>query len=590
MNYTYVINRVCSELVEASAESGEGFDTSRLGDRLQQLAKESPDDPVWRALSFACNYHLSIDPEGLVPEEAFSCGPYSPMFVLNAGDGRYNVFPIPLEQVGVDVLDIWVSFAGDEALHPLPRARLADLLWVRKHGDRAKWIKAAVGGYTQAAAVSEVHLVERGTLLGRAVAVSKESGNQNEPLKQAALQALDELTREIFESPDDSFGVVGRALTVLIDAGYDCETRLMEAMQRYGGDPWRDSDLRLLAIKASVDEADKRRLGAERIQAFEQAAERSTGLRRLAFLEHAREVALSLDDRGTAERLTVRIQQTEVSGDMECIELSYSVDEATMRSMIAPIVGDDTLSDALSRFARYLIPNLDSETIEGLVNERNNVAPLQAIIGKTRFGPDGTCVSLPSGSEERHLADIGDMKAEQITSTVGFFGPAIVRSLDERYDMPQTFAECFGQVIPTEAVKTIAAAHERWKVGDLRSAVAVLWPVVEYITRDICLAYRLPTAALKSKSFPQTRPLGPLLNDLSPLIEDEFAWYLEAALVDGWSLNLRNQYAHGHAPNVDDGIAYAILFHVVCVLREIKNSGFCEPPCEQGNVDSREYP
>ena len=42
-------------------------------------------------------------------------------------------------------------------------------------------------------------------------------------------------------------------------------------------------------------------------------------------------------------------------------------------------------------------------------------------------------------------------------------------------------------------------------------------------------------------------------------------------LVEGWALNLRNAYAHGHPPNLDHTIAYSILFHVVCVLRLIEN-------------------
>ena len=87
--------------------------------------------------------------------------------------------------------------------------------------------------------------------------------------------------------------------------------------------------------------------------------------------------------------------------------------------------------------------------------------------------------------------------------------------------------------------------------------------------RSICLAHGLTTASRKSRSFPQTRSLGELLRDLAPHIDERYASYLDAALVDGWALNLRNVYAHGHIPSVDHTIAYSILFHIVCVLRLI---------------------
>ena len=86
---------------------------------------------MWRALSCACNYHMG---DG----GPFACGPYSPMFVFPKGGDQYSVFPVPLEQVETDVLNIWAVHANDKALHPIPRARLADLLWVRRHGDRGK--------------------------------------------------------------------------------------------------------------------------------------------------------------------------------------------------------------------------------------------------------------------------------------------------------------------------------------------------------------------------------------------------------------------------------------------------------------------
>ena len=60
-----------------------------------------------------------------------------------------------------------------------------------------------------------------------------------------------------------------------------------------------------------------------------------------------------------------------------------------------------------------------------------------------------------------------------------------------------------------------------------------------------------------------------MLEDLADHINEKYAVYLDAALVDEWALNLRNLYAHGHPADMDDSMAYVILFHIVCVLRVI---------------------
>lgn len=565
-NYIDVINRLCSELAEESAESKGRFTTSRLGDRLQELAKESPGDQVWRALSYACKYHMS-------DSGPFAYGPYAPMFVIPNGDNLHRVFPVPLDQVESELLDVWAVYASNETLHPMPRARMADLLWVRKHGDRGKWIKVAVEAYKKAAEIPEVEMVERGEMLARAVAICQESRSQDANLKAGTLATLAGLAKESVDSSVDSFGVAGRALIVLIDAGYPCEAILTDAMRKFDSDPWRASDLRALAIKASPDQATQRQLQAERIEVFESAADLSAGTRRVSLLEHARSIASSVDDSSEVERLNGLIQRTDIQGDMRRIEASSTIDESIIRSVVEPITGDDALPDALSRFAQHLTPNLSDEVMEQNMGQMAETAPLTTLIDRVHFGPDGTAVYLPSGSAERHLADIGQQRAQVIVFSAGLFGQPVLQDLDKRYGMgPLNLAACFSPVMPQEAVDTIIAAHERWQAQDHHSAVALLWPAIERIARSVCLPHGLTTASWKSASFPRTRPLGQLLKELAPHIEDNYAKYLDAALVDGWALNLRNLYAHRHSPSVDHGIAYGILFHTVCVLRHISSS------------------
>ena len=180
---------MCADLARESAEGDSlCFTTDRLGDRIQDVAKGSPDDLVWRALSYACNYCLG-------GRGHFTFGPYSPMFVFPEGGDQYNVFPTPLDRVGPDVLEIWADYACAEELHPMPRARLADLLWVRLHGDIKTWITTAVEMNIQAGAIPEIEVSERGDMLARAVVIIKESNNQHKELQAEALTALVGLAR-----------------------------------------------------------------------------------------------------------------------------------------------------------------------------------------------------------------------------------------------------------------------------------------------------------------------------------------------------------------------------------------------------------
>ena len=244
------------------------------GTVFKTLPKGLPMDLVWRALSYACNYYVG----GRGP---FVFGPYSPKWAGPNENGQHRVFPKPLDRVETDLLEIWADSAGAEELHPMPRARLADLLWVRKRGDKKTWIKTAVEMFVEAAAIPEIVVSERGDMLARAVAIVKESNNQHKELQAEALTALAGLARESIDSAVDLYGVTARALFVLVDTEYPCETILADAIQKYGSDPWRASDLYTAAIKATPDEAPKRRLEAKRVKVFEDAADLDTGLRAL---------------------------------------------------------------------------------------------------------------------------------------------------------------------------------------------------------------------------------------------------------------------------------------------------------------------
>ena len=556
---TPVVNDVCAELSKVGEWPEVGLMVSDVGDRLGQL-DESPDEQASKALVVACQFGLGYVDD----EDPFSCGPYSPKAVLRQGD-QILASPLPGE-VGDEMLEVWAAYADDESLHPLVRARLADLLWVRKHSDRGRWAQLAIETYVESA-VPEVWICERFDGLARAVDICREANRQD--LMVEPLDALAALAQEALDAPTDLYGPAASALIVLAHNGRPCAEMLDVAMGRYDSDPWRASELRALAIKTAKDSDTKRRLHEERIQAFEDEAGRSTGLRRIRLLQLAQDAARESGIKGEVGRLAGLIQSTDPRGDMEQIEVSTTIDQAEVQSGIDDIVGDDTLAQALTRFAELMAPDLDPERIDEQLARLAEAAPLQHIIGKIQIGPDNSVVHLPSGSELRREADRGGIARDKILWAFSIIGVPTLQAIHARYRVDrESLSTCLiGAGIPQSSADVAAASFERWAEGDYRSAVSALVLDVERMVRAICRAHGITIITSAADDAPGTRSLGPLIEDLAPHIETRYAQYLRSALVDKWSLNLRNRHAHGHGQ--PDQLDYAILFHIVCVLREL---------------------
>ena len=98
-HYTQIVNGVCAGLAE---DPDQRLRIDVVHDGLDELAKAEPEDATLRALADACAYQMLNEGN----ESAVACGHYDPMFFLSHDDGA-RVYPVPLDSVGTDVLDIW---------------------------------------------------------------------------------------------------------------------------------------------------------------------------------------------------------------------------------------------------------------------------------------------------------------------------------------------------------------------------------------------------------------------------------------------------------------------------------------------------
>ena len=555
--YVEIVARECAQI---DAEQDRSFTIHSVHDRLHALSKEQPDDAVLRGLAHACGYHM--EPKG--QDDPFACGAFAPMFVMPRENG-VSVFPVPLDGVEADVLDLWSVLASEDAMHPIVRARLADLLWTRRHRGPEPWFGAAVAAYLDLAA-TEVHIVERSAGLVRAADICREA-NQSELLDRV-LDAVVRLVQGSLDRSGGQFGIVIRGLDVLADNGYDCAELVAAASAVYGDSPWHVSNLREVAIKIASNDSERSALQSERVGAFESAADAADGLLRFAHLTTALEIAESAGLTADAGRVRNKLENADPLTDGQTIEVTQEIDLDEFKREVDEILGDGDLRDALLRYG-MIVPVGDPEQTRQQIAAERNEFPLLSLVTRLHVGPHGSASVLPSGHEMRDAADLGQRDAMSIGLFASTTGWLAMDEIQRRYE-PQAddIAGCFhNEIITAQLAERIARSYGRWLDGDYMSAVAVLTPAIEEAARNICRRLGINVTRPRSTNTPssETRTLGPLLDKLEEFLGPARHRYLQAALVDPWSLNLRHNEAHGlnAQPTKDQ---YIVLFHIMCVL------------------------
>lgn len=556
------VTRICTE----EEIRGDFFGMRTVHKRLKVLADDAPDDAVLGALVVACAYRAGRSGS----HDPLAMEPFGPTSQRPEGD-EVCFYPSPLDQVDGDTLGIWAECAADGSLHPLVRSRLADLLWVRGHDGQSRWFQTAVDAYT-ALADTEVEVTERAWGLGRAVEICKESNHES--LMSAPLDALRSLAERSIETSDGEFGVVARALKVLLGNGHPCPDLLDAAVRRYGDDPNRKSDLLEISERAAPDDDERLRLRRGRIGVLEGAAEHLTGVRRVSFLEDARFLAHQAGLAEEVRRLTAMIERIDIEGDMETFTQDFEIDSERLRPWVDEIVGDDSLQDALLRYAVRL-PIGDPEETRAALDEMASEFVWHSLVTTVHYGPENSTAQIPPGDPLHSDIRLGQQNAHEIQVFAGVGGKMVLDGVRERYDpQPDELAACFScEAVPPAIARRIAVSYERWAAGDYISAVSVIVLTLELVVRRVCrqAGIHVTLTGHSGQTAPGVRTLGHLICDLEPLLGPTATRYLQASLTDQWSLNLRNALAHVLVEELDE-TQYLVLFHLACLLRLISRA------------------
>ena len=574
------LQRTCTELATAENDRLTAGDIHRA---LHRRWKETEDDDELRALAVAFEYLMENrkgyrsslnDAEDGQP---LSEGPFGPMFELKNSENEWIFSPPAPRRLPTATLDTWVKYAQEPALHPLLRARLADLLWVRKHEQQHRWHEIAVRAYIELVDHSEIQVLERESAVIRAVNLSRESRQTS--LEQSAWYALNCFVAMLLEEDGSHYGPLARCLDHMATHGQPCDELVDRAISRYASTPHSHMQLWQIKARAARSQADRERCIIEAVNILVADANSSPGLRQLALLRDAWALASQEGLSELMSDLEARIARVDVEGDFTTFEAETTVTQEEIEGMLQEIIGDaNDLPGALIAFGRN-IPIQTEERNQQEALALIEAAPIQHLARRMNIATvaDQIAVTdMPSSQEPASMEiEVRQIERQQIEISALLVGCNFLQEMDRRYAPTlETLVEHFCCVLISEDLATrIAKSFLHWRQGDHDSAVSVIILTIEAVIRRLAGAIDITVTQIKPRSDRQrvgeAITLGKLLEGIAdhPVFENVpiIPRYLDSALTNRWSLNLRNLLTHSLTSLTEE--QYAVLFHIVCLLR-----------------------
>ncbi len=540
-----------------------------LSSVAEHLRDEQSDSGSLQGLVVALQYMLIADSES---EDRQLHGPFGPFFegVLESGEPFQH--PQGLGEVSSEVLEVWRLCALEE-VHPVVRARLADLLWeVRNGTDPHEWAFLAIDSYVSAADVDWDDKVELRDGVFRALELCR---LLNQPEREnPAVEALADMAERSLGSRSQEPGLVVPILEELARRVEPAvEQFVVEALDVYGGDPWVMESL--LEVHAQLQPPDERdAIWEQQVAGYLAHAELAAGMRKYSLLQKAAELASSKGLTDTHHQIATRIEA------IDWDEMGYGtaqaeteIDGEAIEEWVSFIVGDDDLESALGRFGSD-IPTGDIDENRAIVERLAHENPLQRLMPWRIMGDYNSVVWEVSDAESHQEFDLYRHEQQRVAFFAHLFGLQVLQRVVSRYSISaDDLAGLFvTQFIEAPVAERIARSFELWQQGDPDSAVSVLAPRLERAIRHACHlgGLRVTKQADMKRGLPGgVLGLGVLLSSLEGRLGESERRYLRGALVEVTSLNLRNRVAHGQIDRATDA-DYVVLFHIACWLRLLR--------------------
>jgi hypothetical protein len=522
----------------------DGGDFYQTANAVGQVLGESP-PPASHAVMRALQYHMRLDDDA-------SEGPYGPMMEWANG----AAYPERLDDVTDNTLAVWASALGHLGDVPIVTARLGDLLWLRRYGDKPYlFAVAAHDAMCELSAGDRLNDIEKTDVLRRALTIALEINDKTR--LAATIDLVLGLAERTLDAGAEKPGVTMRLLDALAALPVphrptDLDERLERAATVYTDDPFIVDaiiDTRLALLPPDEPRAVALRRDASRI--WEEAADRESGLRRLMHLQRAIDQAREHGESDELERLRAKAQTSAESEELGLQAVSATIEiprEKVERFLGAFTAGDDPLS-WLTRFAAYCPVPADPEKSAAEARQMMKAHPLQYLTTKVVVDRDNLPLAIIRDEDEHLRVAIieNESRAIEVWAT---FAVDILRAIQQKGGADRSVLLAFltrGGLIDAAVAEKFANAFDHFWQGRYDEASLVALPRIETVLRTAArrLGIRTYTEPGAGRAVGRHAALGDLLAKVEGRVPEDHRRFLRVVLTEQLALNIRNRLLHG---------------------------------------------
>lgn len=510
----------------------------------EQLAKLPAEALELRRLASAFAFHLADRDSREDSREPYQWGRYR----------CWTPHPWPSQLSAVDdaTLEVWEE-ASRLAGAPAARARLHDLLFLRRHGDVREHLEAAIEAYLETAQNCTSDLTQANTL-ERALEIAASTRQQ---------ESLDLIIHELITSAEtalrdkDSAGKPGVVLGFLRPlvrehvAADRLGPLLADARDGYAEDPWITESIVELQLALASDE-ERPTLDRQLIQSWLDFADRvPPGLAQMMWLQSAARLAT---DRGHPDLREEAVQRLEAITmedlDLKVVETSAPVPRDEIERFIDQALEEPTAVDAIRRFISGPPPSGTLERNAAQARRHREEFVFTQIFTPVRVAYDGMPQFEPNTDEQRDQPALAEIENYALQHMGPLYARAIQR-IGEHFDPEfEQLRQRLGDLpaVTAGTSRSLARALRHFWHEEYEAALLVALPRIETLARQLLRMAGVPLYRTQVGDTPGTYPgLGNLLGRLEePLLDPDWRRYLETLLVlPGVGLNVRNDRLHG---------------------------------------------
>ena len=520
---------------------------------------------------------LRLDPaNSLTPQQVALTGAIGTFFALPANGPKHRVGtllpfhaadPCVIRGEIKDVEPVWLAVwakALPVATLPILKARLADLLWEARYGDRPDaFARQAAASYAKAASsvwedssrksdsnrrAAAVRCLRRARDLARAInldpgaldlprtarnALAGELSCDPSDIRLPAATDLFEICESM--TSDADLGILDKPLARILAFASDSPLHW----------EWQlDCELAVAKRRCEPAENVVTRHVQAKLVAAKEAKDYVHRMRLLDFAEaqmsRARDPALSLEVRREME-----------ATEMPMVEAKFSVPlpAEAMEAMMADIVRDDSAANALERLALTSPIAWSDEQISAQIQEMSDHAQFLDMVSIRTLDVLGNATSSVRTDERRaELKERWVRTQSMLFSAATITGLALTRIRD-RYrgdDGVPDLAGFFAAAWPDSwIVDGLCRAFQHHFNGLHEEAVMLALRRIEWIARDLLAACGgVTTTPMQGDRPGGVKGLGDILRALREHLDPDFATWLDLALTNPTAINLRGRYFH----------------------------------------------